>query len=145
DPARFALHFVSLGTRGALADDIEAAGWPVTALGTPPGLHPGLVVRLAWLLRRANVDVLHTHNQKALLYGAPAARLAGVPAVVHTRHGRDCHATRRQTLAFRLAALLADRVVCVSDDTARLSARQGVGRVRLCRLWNGIDLDRFAY
>src|SRR4051812_3464305 len=35
DRVRFGLHFVSLTGRGALASDIEACGWPVTALGAP--------------------------------------------------------------------------------------------------------------
>src|SRR5207253_3127414 len=40
DREQFELHFVSIGGRGTLADDIESAGWTVTALNTPPGLRP---------------------------------------------------------------------------------------------------------
>src|SRR5687768_2313562 len=79
DRERFELRFVSLGTRGSLAGEIEECGWPGTALGKPPGLRPGLVARLARLFSRWRVDVVHTHNDSPLLYGAPAARLAGVP------------------------------------------------------------------
>ena len=32
DRDRFELHFVSLGSRGVLADELEEQGWPVTAL-----------------------------------------------------------------------------------------------------------------
>ena len=46
DRRRVDLHFVSLTGRGVLADDLEACGWPVTALDTPPGLRPTLVARL---------------------------------------------------------------------------------------------------
>jgi glycosyltransferase involved in cell wall biosynthesis len=38
-----------------------------------------------------------------------------------------------------------DRVVCVSEDSRALSAREGVAPGRLQRIWNGIDLSRFAY
>src|SRR5262245_27512506 len=40
------LHFVSLGSRGMLADDLEACGWPVTALDEPPRLSPYIVLHL---------------------------------------------------------------------------------------------------
>ena len=145
DRERFDLHFISLGTRGSLAGDIEGCGWPVTALGKPPGLRPGLVARLTRLFRCWQVDVVHTHNDSPLLYGAPAARLAGVPVVLHTRHGPPLRASRRLNLAFRLSALLADRVVCVSEDAARLTARAGIAAKKVGTLWNGVDVSRFDF
>jgi glycosyltransferase involved in cell wall biosynthesis len=145
DRERFVLHFVSLGTRGSLAADIEASGWQVTALNEPPGLRASLVFRLARLFRRWNVDVVHTHNTKPLIYGGPAARLAGVPGLIHTRHGQRFQARGRATTLFRLAACLADRIVCVSQDAATLSAREGNASKKLRTIWNGIDVSRFAY
>jgi glycosyltransferase involved in cell wall biosynthesis len=145
DRAHFDLHFVSLTTRGTLADELERQGWPVTALEEPGGLQPGLVLRLARLFRRARVDVVHTHDERPLLYGAAAARLARVPRVVHTRHGQKARNTRRQVVLFRLATSLADRVACVSDDAAALTVGEGVARRRVRTVRNGIDLTRFAY
>src|SRR5262245_21398192 len=85
DRRRFELHFVSLTTRGALAGEIEIAGWPVTALEAPQGLRPSITLRLARLFARLRADVVHTHDERPNIYGAPAARLAGVRRVVHTR------------------------------------------------------------
>src|SRR5207302_10638502 len=51
DRERVALRFVSLGSRGSLADDIETCGWPVTALNEPRRLRLGLVRRLAHVSR----------------------------------------------------------------------------------------------
>ncbi len=145
DPARFDLRFVSLTTRGTLAHDIERHGWPVIALEEPGGLQPGLVLRLAQLFRGERIDVVHTHDERPLLYGAAAARLARVPRVVHTRHGQKARNTRRQVILFRLAAGLADRVACVSNDAAALTVREGVAPARVRTVRNGIDLARFAY
>jgi glycosyltransferase involved in cell wall biosynthesis len=145
DRQRFDLRFVTLGRCGHLADEIEACGWPVTALNEPEGLRKWLVFRVAWLLHGWQADVVHTHNTKALFYGAPAARLARVPAVVHTRHGQRYQASRSDNAVFRFLTRLVDRVVCVSHDSARLSAAEGIAERRIATIWNGIDVARFAY
>jgi glycosyltransferase involved in cell wall biosynthesis len=145
DRDRFDLRFVCLEDRGPVADEIEACGWEAVCLGCRPGLRPGTVWRLSRQFIRGCADVVHTHNNAPLIYGAPAARLAGVSAVVHTRHGRSPEAGRRQRTAVRLASLLASRVVCVSEDSGRLSAAEGIAGRKLTVIRNGIDTARFTY
>ena len=76
DRDHFDLHFISLGGRGPAGRRPAKAGWPVTTLDKPSGLRPGLFVRLALLFRRLQLDVVHTHDDRPLIYGAPAAWLA---------------------------------------------------------------------
>ncbi len=144
DRERFDLRFVSLGGRGELAADVEAQGWPVVAMGEPTGVKPGLILRLAWLFRRWKTDVVHTHENRAMLHAVPAARLAAVRRVVHTRHG-VIGISPRWVSIFRHLSRLTDRVVCVSDDCRSVTLRMGVSPAKLCRIWNGIDVERFAY
>ena len=143
DRSLFELHFVSLGPRGVLADEIEALGWPVTALGAPSGLKPSLVVRLARSFRRNRSHVVHTHDHRALFYAGPAAWATRVPLLVNTRHGRNCHFTSRQVAIGRHLAGLADRYVCVSDDVRAQCTAEGIRSARLMTILNGIDLGRF--
>lgn len=145
DRRHFDLHFVSLAGRGALADEIERRGWPITSLNEPTGLRPGLVLRLARCFRRLRPDVVHSHNPRAVVYAAPAARLACVPRVVHTRHGQHVEAPFRQRLLHSLATRAVDRVVNVSADSARFSEREGLPRWKSCTIRNGIDVLRFRY
>lgn len=145
DRGRVMLRFLCLGGRGALASDIEQLGWPVTALHMPPGFWPGMVPRLARLLRRMRCDVLHTHNNRPLIYGAPAARLAGIQRIVHTQHGRGFGLSRRQLQLTRWAATLVRPFVCVSEDSALWMVENGIPAARIQVLWNGIDLERFAF
>jgi sugar transferase (PEP-CTERM/EpsH1 system associated) len=137
--------FVAIGPRGGVADDIETCGWDVIALDEPPGLRPTIMYRLARLFRERRIDVVHTHNTKPLLYAGPAARLAGVKGVVHTRHGRRHGATPRQNLLFRLAGRCIDQVVCVSEDSARLCRSDGIDQHIVRTIPNGIDLDQFTF
>jgi len=143
DRRRFALRYVSLGRRGVLAEEVEACGWPVTALDESDGLRPGLVLRLASLLRRCQADVIHTHDDRAHIYGTFAGRLAAVPRIIHTRHGRSPQLSRRQKMLVGTASRLIDRFVCVSDDSGRLAVQQGVPPRQVRTIRNGIDVQRF--
>ncbi len=145
DRSRFHLRFVSIGLPGLLAEQIEQCGWPVTALGATSGLHPGLILRLTRLFRRWRPDVIHTHDQRALFYSLPAARLAHVPTLIHTRHGRDCHSTPRQLVVFRRLSRWVDRFVCVSSDVERLSVEQGMALGRIQTILNGVDIEEFRF
>jgi glycosyltransferase involved in cell wall biosynthesis len=145
DRDRHELEFISLGHRGVIAEEIEAAGWPVTALGVPSGVRPALFLRLARLLRQRRIDVVHTHDDRPHLYGTIAGRLAGVGRIIHTRHGRSPHLSRRQRTLVRLAAGWIDRFVCVSADAAAIAIAQGVPPRKVCTIHNGIDLERFPF
>ncbi len=146
DHARHALTFVSLTGRGRLADSLEALGGRVIALDERPGVRPGMVWRLRRLFRRERFDVVHTHDDKPLLYAAPAAWLARVPCRIHTQHHGDLpQITWRQRLLMRWAARHVNPFVCVSHDGVRYAAAQGIAAARLRVFWNGIDLERFAF
>lgn len=145
DRSQFDLQFVSLSDRGTLAAEIEHEGWPVTAYRMRPGLRPSYILRLANFFRKSNIDVVHTHNTKALFYAAPAAKLAGVHKIIHTRHGQCFNSTRWTVLGFRHACRLVDHVVCVSEDISRLSCQSGVPVNKIIMIPNAIDTSRFAF
>jgi glycosyltransferase involved in cell wall biosynthesis len=146
DRRRFELFFLSLTSRGVLAKTIEALDWPVVALEEPQGFRPDMALRILPWLRRWRIDVLHTHDCKPLLYGALAARLAGVARIVHMRHFADLPSlTRRQKWLATLAARLVDDYVCVSEASARQAISEGVWPQGVRRIWNGIDTERFAW
>lgn len=145
DRDRFELRFASLSGKGEIAREIEALGWPVEALDQASGLRPLLVYRLAKLFRRWKIDVLHTHNNRPLIYSALAARIGGVRRFIHTRHGRSFGSTPRQVRLVSVAARYVDRFVCVSQDSAALSVKQQIPASKVCSIHNGIDAERFEF
>ena len=145
DRERFELKFVSFSGRGALADDIESLGWPVITLDQPEGLRPGAVWQLAALLRTWQANILHTHDPKTLIYGAPAARLARVPHTVHTCHGNILVPASRAARAFQMAFYFAGTMVCVSDGTVRQMVEIGINPRRIQIILNGIDTALFSF
>ncbi len=133
------------GTVGPLADEFRAHQLEVASRTKWPrrfGVDASLPPRLALLLRRHRVDVVHTHNGQPLIYGAPAARLAGC-AAVHTRHG-DIADSRMATVLLRLSGRLTGAYIAVSEDTAQSARRNRlVDDRKLQVIRNGIDLSRF--
>ncbi len=128
---------------GAMAEEFRTAGIAVDRVAKREGLDPTLVPRLALAFRRFGAHVVHTHNPQPLIYGAPAARLAGARAI-HTKHGKN-PGTRGQRVLRRAAARLTKAFVAVSEATAeqaRLFHDVAPGKLHV--IPNGIRLDRYA-
>jgi glycosyltransferase involved in cell wall biosynthesis len=134
---------------------LEADGVHHIALGSSTrSMNPLADLKAArelWqVLRREQIDVLHTHNPKPGLYGRVVGRLARVPIVVNTNHGlyatEDDRALKRRIL-FALewiAARFSDAELLQSPEDFELLTRKGIyPRKRSTLLGNGIDLQRF--
>jgi len=74
-----------------------------------------------FLIYRSNkYAIVHTHSSKAGVIGRLAARLAGVPVIIHTVHGwsfNDCQGWVRKWLFMSLERAMArftTRIICVS-------------------------------
>lgn len=144
DPARSAPLFVAMREIGPFAERIREGGGRVELLS--PGGRWQQIRELQRLLRREQIDVVHTHNTYPHIYATIAARLAGVPVVVNTRHGQRLGHGWRSTVPYRAATWLADRVIAVSDDAARLCVTADrLPSRKVVRIWNGIDLEQFEY
>jgi len=128
---------------GPLAAEFRAAGAAVERVARPkPGVDPILILRLARWLRKHGVQLVHTHNRMALIYGAPAGRLAGA-VVVHTKHGNNPRGGTR-LVAGNLAGRVVHAFVAVSEETAAFARkRREVDERKLRVIPNGIELSRF--
>ena len=145
DRTRFEPHFLALTRDGVVGEQLRATGVPVTVLNGAEGLRPDLLYRLAQHFRQQRFDIVHTHLDRPLIYGTLAARLAGIPHVIHTRHGQSDDLSTRQRQLVRFVARWIDHFVCVSQDAARRAATDhGIPAERVSTIWNGVDLSRFA-
>src|SRR5206468_4350526 len=94
--------------------------------------------------------VVHTHLAKAGTVGRLAAKLARVPAVVHTYHGHVFHgyfSPRKTALFLRIERMLArwtDRIVVLGEAQEREILGFGVGRPdQMVRIPLGLELEPF--
>jgi len=136
DRARWEPHVLCLESGGAYAEELRAAGVPVTVLGARVGMTGAAVWPrvAAWL---AGADVVQTHLFFAQVMAGTAARAAGVRAVVHVEQnfyrwkGRLARAAERVALGARGVVVTPTEVLA-----AHHRARLGISRVRV--IANGV-------
>lgn len=146
DRERFEMTFVALNDAGRPAADIRESGCQVVALQAKGLGRMARWKRLTALFRSLQPDVVHTHNAAPHWYASPAARWAGVPTIINTRHGQRFGQTWRAWLQYRLASLVVNKIVAVSDDAAELCRNEDrLPASKVMRIWNGIDPERFEF
>jgi glycosyltransferase involved in cell wall biosynthesis len=130
---------------GPLAGKLESAGIPVVTLQKPPGFSLATLLAMARCLRRDRTEVIHGHNPGVHHYAAIAARLAGVPVCVNTRHSAATSTgAPYQERYFRWVQPLTGQVVFVCDAVrAPLVPRLRYPAEKCGVILNGIPLDPF--
>jgi len=75
-----------------------------------------------WLVKRLRPDIVHTHMSKAGVLGRLAAKMAGVPKIVHTYHGHVFEgyfggfSSYVILLMNRLLGMITNQIVVVSES-----------------------------
>lgn len=124
----------------------------VKGLGREPAPARDLVVlfRLYRLLSGLGPDLVNTHMAKAGTVGRLAARLAGVPRVVHTYHGHVFHSyfgpakTQLFLSIERFLSRLTDLIITVGDKQRMEILGYGVGTPdKVVSVPPGLELKQF--
>lgn len=118
--------------------------WPVEVLPlrriyTPRSARLGL--RLARLLRQRQADLVHCFFESSDLWGAPIARLCGLP-VVSSRRDMGIHRHALHNLLYRFVTPMFSEVYAVSEEVRQWLIRQDrLPPGRVLTIPNGIDLS----
>ena len=139
--------FVCLDDLGPLGEELRGEGFSVRVLGRRPGVDWGCVRRLAGVLRRERVDLVHAHQYTPFFYGIAARLLCRRPPVLFTEHGRwyPDHPRPKRMIANRLLLERRDRVVGVGESVRQALIRnEGIPARRVGVVYNGVDLSVFA-
>lgn len=125
---------------------------PIKHLVQPVSIYRDLLglLELISLLRKYKYDIIHTHNSKAGFVGRLAAKIAGVPVIVHTIHGFSFHEferpPRRALFLFleRFAALFADKLITISGPLKDWGLSSGIGKPwQYITIYSGIEISKF--
>lgn len=160
DPARYETGMLSgpqTGPEGEIISEVRSRGIPLTILPelvreVNPVKDLLALVKLTRFMRQGRYHVVHTHSSKAGILGRVAARLAGIPVVVHTVHGWGFYdgqhpAMRALYIALeKLADRCCDRLVVVSRLNADKGLAVGISRPeKYVTIHASIDVDRYAH
>jgi glycosyltransferase involved in cell wall biosynthesis len=141
-----------LRAQGPLLERLEGSSvtveefYPKGGLDSPGGVYQ--LLRMAAFLRREKFDVVHTHDLWSNLMGVPAARLAGVRAIVSSRrdfsHFEWYRGIRRPCLR-RIQNLSAVVLANATPIRDALIAEDGFAPEKLRVIHNGVDTERFRH
>lgn len=144
------------GAGGLLDEDakripsLAIAFIPELAREVDPFRDARALARLVTLLRSFRPDVVHTHSSKAGILGRWAARICGVPAILHTIHGFGFHREmgRAKYWLFRSLETVTSRVTTRFLAVSRANVDAGIAlglfpaeKVTLVR--SGVNLSAF--
>ena len=116
-----------------------------------PVLDAQVIAELAKWMRRERFHIVHTHETKAGFVGRVAARLAGVPIIVHSVHGWGFGSLKIWGLDAvlrtfeRITGRWCAATFFVTDALRRQAVELEIGRPELFQVaYSGIDIERYA-
>jgi len=108
------------------------------------------LIRLTRLLAGLKPTIVHTHSSKAGIVGRLAAKLAGVPIIIHSIHGfgftpaQGPMVRRFLVVVERLVARVTTRFIAVSEANRKQGVDMGLFTMDRCVvIRSGIDVERF--
>ena len=110
------------------------------------------LMSLVWLIFKEKPDIVHTHSSKAGILGRLAAKIAGVPHIVHTPHGHVFYghfgiiASKIFLWVETIFSKFTDRMVALTDgeknDYIKLSV---CPPQKLFKIHSGVDLKQYMH
>lgn len=134
---------------GAIRDELAKARVEAFPLDVSSLMDVRAASRFVRLLRSERISLVHSHLFISSLFASPVARLAGVPAVVETFHGREVWREGKPLKGSfwvdSQVARLVDRYIAVSHASARdLREKKKIPAEKIRVIHNGRDLSLYA-
>ena len=128
---------------GRKAAEIAQLGIPVVHLPKRRRFDAGVIRRLASLMRRERVGIVHTFLIGANLWGRLAALIARVPVIVASERNVDVWEELPKRYIGKFLARFTDRIVANAEAVRSYLIARGVESKRVVTIRNGVDLGRF--
>ena len=137
---QFDVHVIALTRGGPYANDLAAAGIPLTVIGKRSKFDPSSFWRLRRELKRLQPDILHTWLFAANSYGRLCASVIPQAKVVVSERCVDSWKAGWQLWLDRRLIARTDRLVGNSQSVVEFYRELGVPQEKLVCIPNGIDI-----
>lgn len=146
--SHFVHTIICLSRSGPMAARIRNPGIEIIEMHLPTDSFRFPVLRLAREIRKLSPDIVHTRGWSTI-DAICAARVAGVPYVIHGEHGREAAdpdgRNRRRNMVRKWLSPMVNRFVTVSDDLRSwLIEAVGIPGSKVVTIHNGVDINRFT-
>ena len=141
DPGRYAITVCTLRRPDPAGTYLEERGINVHYLGYGK-ISPGNIRGISKLIDSEQADIVHLHGYSAANFGRLAARIQGIPNIVHE------HAVLRiqphQYIADKLLSGLTDAAIAVSENVRDFMVRgRSISPQKIHIIGNGIELHKY--
>jgi glycosyltransferase involved in cell wall biosynthesis len=111
-----------------------------------PFFKPAVFFKLAAILKKEGVDILHCHKHKSVAYGSIAGRLAKVPVILAHVHGMDRTRNFRRKFINRFVLSPVDKILAVSQAVKNdiLQNNSSIKPEKVINVGNSINYDYFT-
>ncbi len=135
---RHACRVICIANKGDLCFQAKNQGIKIASIEQISGFSLRALWRLCQLVKAENPDILHLHNGRAIIYGAIAGKILGIPCVF-TRHGSGVLVTSKWLWA------IINVVVAISQQAKNEMIRQNpclkAGKVHV--IINGVNIKDY--
>ena len=111
---------------------------------------PILLLKLIGLFKRGRYDIVHTHSTKSGILGRIAARIAGVPIIIHGLHVNalevfDSKFINVTTILLeKITSKFTDAHISVSEVVSKKYLEYGIGkRIKYFTVRSGMEINKF--
>ncbi|MFH1239260.1 MAG: glycosyltransferase [bacterium] len=130
-------NFIACQPNSSLAEKLSSRGVTVITLPMRGEWDLFAAVRLAKIIKRNNVQIVHLHTAHAHTLGALAAKVnPGCKVIVSRRVDFHIHSS----VKYRIGV---DRIIAVSEGIKTVLVKDGVSTGKISVIYDGVDLSKF--
>ncbi len=136
---------VNSPTEGKFTDILKEKGIKVYHLDTRRTFRIDNAIKLAWMIKKENVNLIHSHGPLGvIILSCLAGWLAAVPVINHA-HIRDFPSANRLVRLYHYLSnwitnrFFCTRVIAVSESVKKTMVKEGVSADKITVVYNGID------
>ncbi|MFH1904554.1 MAG: glycosyltransferase [bacterium] len=127
---------------GELRRCLEQSGILVKIVPRRFKFDPVCIYRLYSIMKKENIDIVHTHCHKPNTTGRIAAKLASVPVIIANEHNVDSWKGGWQLTLDKWFAAYSDKIIAVSEAVKNFYIENAnILANRFEVIYNGVDLD----